>query len=222
MKDLYGVLGVAKDAAGDAVKSAYRKLAKKHHPDVGGDPEEFRALTLAYEALSDDDRRRKYDDTGDTEQPLDTTHVRALQLIGSFVDGLASQILQRDNLAQDNLVNTLRKALIDRVKDTQRARDEAQTFARRTAKLAKRFKVKKGENYIASMLETKIRGAEQIVKEASDYIELLNVAKEILADADFEVEPRPAVNTAYMLNDEEYKRMAREAFEQSRNAFFKY
>jgi DnaJ family protein A protein 2 len=68
MKDLYEVLGVARDAGGDAIKAAYRKLALKHHPDKGGDPEAFKEISKAYEVLSDDGRRKMYDITGSEEE----------------------------------------------------------------------------------------------------------------------------------------------------------
>lgn len=66
---LYEVLGVAKDAKPDAIRSAYRKLARKHHPDVNpGDKkaeERFKKIATAYEVLSDDKRRAAYDEFGE-------------------------------------------------------------------------------------------------------------------------------------------------------------
>jgi molecular chaperone DnaJ len=64
MKDYYSILGVEKDAEGDEIKSAYRKLAKQYHPDVSkedGSEEKFKEITEAYEVLSDSDKRRNYD-----------------------------------------------------------------------------------------------------------------------------------------------------------------
>lgn len=66
-KDYYRILGVDKKADGKAIKSAYRKLARKHHPDVakGKENEErFKEVTEAYEVLSDSDKRRRYDSLG--------------------------------------------------------------------------------------------------------------------------------------------------------------
>ncbi|RXK36245.1 chaperone regulator [Tremella mesenterica] len=57
-------LGVAHDATDDEIKKAYRKNALKHHPDKGGDPELFKDLTLAYEVLSDSNKRAIYDQGG--------------------------------------------------------------------------------------------------------------------------------------------------------------
>jgi hypothetical protein len=59
--DLYRVLGLTQKATAAQIKTAYRKLAKEHHPDTGGDPEMFRLVTEAYETLSDEGRRADYD-----------------------------------------------------------------------------------------------------------------------------------------------------------------
>jgi len=59
--DHYETLGVSKDATPQDIKKAYRKLAMKHHPDKGGDQEQFKRITGAYEVLSDPDKRAQYD-----------------------------------------------------------------------------------------------------------------------------------------------------------------
>lgn len=68
MADLYGVLGVERDADQDHIKRAYRKLARKLHPDINPDPEtqdHFKEITAAYEVLSDPQKRQNYDMGGD-------------------------------------------------------------------------------------------------------------------------------------------------------------
>jgi curved DNA-binding protein len=65
--DYYAVLGVPRDADPDAIRRAYRKLARKYHPDLNsdGDAEErFKELGEAYEVLSDADKRARYDRLG--------------------------------------------------------------------------------------------------------------------------------------------------------------
>lgn len=59
--DLYKVLGIGRDATNEQIKSSYRKLAIKHHPDKGGNPETFKELSRAYQILSNYDLRSKYD-----------------------------------------------------------------------------------------------------------------------------------------------------------------
>lgn len=66
MKDFYEVLGVSRTASQDEIKHAYRKQARKLHPDYAGPESEdaFKELTVAYEVLSDPDKRRTYDAGG--------------------------------------------------------------------------------------------------------------------------------------------------------------
>ncbi len=63
-KDYYDTLGVKSDASDAEIKSAYRKLARKYHPDVSkesGAEDKFKSINEAYEALREPDRRRAYD-----------------------------------------------------------------------------------------------------------------------------------------------------------------
>lgn len=60
----YETLGVPHDAPEASIKTAYRKLSAKHHPDKGGDEEKFKKLSEAYTVLSDEDKRKKYDTLG--------------------------------------------------------------------------------------------------------------------------------------------------------------
>ena len=61
MKDLYGLLGVDKNVDDNTLKKAYRKMAVKHHPDKGGDEQNFKDISEAYEILSDQNKRKTYD-----------------------------------------------------------------------------------------------------------------------------------------------------------------
>src|SRR6058998_3123727 len=67
-KDYYSSLGVAKTATDKEIKQAYRKLARKHHPDVNpGDKAaetRFKDINEAYEVLGDSAKRKKYDELG--------------------------------------------------------------------------------------------------------------------------------------------------------------
>ena len=71
-RDYYDVLGVARDASDTDIKGAYRKLARKHHPDVNKSPgavEKFKEATEAYEVLSDRKKRQVYDQFGHAGGP---------------------------------------------------------------------------------------------------------------------------------------------------------
>ena len=75
-RDYYETLGVSKTASADEIKSAFRKLARKHHPDMAkpkeksAAEEKFKQINEAYEVLSDPEKRQKYDQLGaDWNQP---------------------------------------------------------------------------------------------------------------------------------------------------------
>ena len=67
-RDYYETLGVPKTATEDEIRSAFRKLARKYHPDVAKDKkaaeEKFKEINEAYEVLSDPEKRKKYDQLG--------------------------------------------------------------------------------------------------------------------------------------------------------------
>jgi molecular chaperone DnaJ len=68
-KDYYGILGVKQGASGQDIKKAFRKLARKYHPDINPNDKaseaKFKQINEAYEVLSDKDKRKKYDKFGD-------------------------------------------------------------------------------------------------------------------------------------------------------------
>jgi curved DNA-binding protein len=71
-KDYYQTLGVPREASADDIKHAYRRLARKYHPDLNKEPEaesRFKELGEAYEVLKDAEKRAAYDDVGKRWQP---------------------------------------------------------------------------------------------------------------------------------------------------------
>lgn len=66
---LYETLGVSKEASSEEIKKAYRRLARKYHPDINkeaGAEDKFKEINAAYEILSDEQKRRQYDQYGDS------------------------------------------------------------------------------------------------------------------------------------------------------------
>ncbi len=67
--DLYSTLGVAADATAREIERRYKRLARQHHPDRGGDEEEMKAINEAWRVLGNEDARRAYDDARPSRRP---------------------------------------------------------------------------------------------------------------------------------------------------------
>jgi molecular chaperone DnaJ len=93
MRDLYEVLGVSRQASAEEIKKAYRKLARRHHPDVNpGNAEaerRFKEIQEAYAVLSAADKRRQYDQFGTVDEAEIARRWRSRRPTGGRVGGFA-------------------------------------------------------------------------------------------------------------------------------------
>src|SRR3954465_15682434 len=91
-QDLYSILGVPKEASEEDVKKAYRRLARKYHPDVNkekGAEEKFKEISAAFEVLGDPQKRELYDEFGPEalRQGFNAEAARQYRRYGGFGGG---------------------------------------------------------------------------------------------------------------------------------------
>lgn len=100
---LYEELELTPECSIDDIKQQYRTLAKKHHPDLGGDEEVFKRIKLAYEVLSDPVRRKHYDETKSTWQAPSIKTEAISTLANIFFS-----IIPNFNCNHDNLIDRMK------------------------------------------------------------------------------------------------------------------
>jgi len=170
MTILYERLGLKPGATYAAIRAAYRQLAKEAHPDAGGDPEQFAELQEAHDVLTDPDRRKVYDSTGQiTGERVDLTDQAAMQVING---GLTQMLVDDRERSTALIIEELRRAVqaaADEIGGRLRQLERAGARAARWAESAKRTKGD-GENRLKGMLLWHVRqSSEMAEKVRRDY-----------------------------------------------------
>ncbi len=192
MRNLYDVLGVNKDATKEEIKKAHRNGVKKNHPDKGGDPEMFQQVQLAYDVLSDSDRRNTYDTTGATDKPRDMF----TEMFASFIDSLISHLetSNTDNIDLIDLGKTMLQQELLNLTDKQRMVNRSLALLE---KALGRMDSKKGNTLMKDVTQSKIKGYILQLTKLEEGITFYKRAMEELQEFiyTFEQEERPLTNS---------------------------
>lgn len=202
--DLYGTLGVAKDADTAAIRKAYRKRAKDAHPDGGGSERKFALVKLAHDVLSDDERRAKYDATGDaSEHEVDNARSEALQFLGAMLEAVIAECEQVgiDPVTAD-LAATLRTRADRELASIEATRAETEKKKLKAERLLKRFIFKKkGEpNILEMIVRARITPFDRQLADLAKARDRMTAARKILDDYGFDADKAPnprSVNTFF-------------------------
>jgi len=202
--DLYGELGVPADADVAAIRKAYRRRALDVHPDHGGSPAQFAVVKRAVDVLSDPERRRKYDATGDAaETTPDIEGSQILELISAVLDSTLGQMAQRGDIErafQCNLVDLLSQqigAIRGEIKGNISRLKEALKINERLLGRFKRVRKKKGEdgeqpNRMEAVIAGRVSAIRQQIAGLEGRYAIGKKALEFLAEYDFAADAKPA------------------------------
>jgi DnaJ-class molecular chaperone len=193
--DLYEVLGLSRDAPPEGIKAAYRKMAKSGvHPDHGGSTESFALIKLAYDTLSDPERRERYDRTGKTDDQPDTLDAKALQVLFS---ALAQQIMQADQLSQSyetmDFLTMIKSSLELQKRAAENVVKSIEDTLEKRKSLSARFHSAAGKpNHISRMLDAENANALELIRAKRGEIEIIERAEEMAADHSFDFDQAQA------------------------------
>ena len=186
--ELYEALGLNRDSPIGEVHKAYRRAAKKAHPDGGGSPEQFALVKLAADTLGDETRRRKYDETGEIDEPEpDTLEANARTMALGAIAGILQEIDRRNaDYDEFDLLGDARRSLSERKATNDHQIKNTERKVARLRKAAKKFTAKKGKpNLIGPMMENQASDLERELAKAAATQAVIARALEILNDHGF-------------------------------------
>lgn len=185
--DLYKILGVARDATQKEISAAYRKLAAKHHPDRGGDPETFKPIAQAYEVLGDEERRKRYDETGEMEpQKREAFNLVARAITQVIGEGLCGGMdLEKVDILGDVVSHFTRatKTVIEAIRENKKR-------AAKLKRVAVRFSVAEGEeNLLQRLVLAPIHDIEARIKRDEENLAEIKEALAIVKKYNYRFDP---------------------------------
>ena len=191
MTDLYAELGIARDPPPSTahIRASYRRRAKKAHPDGGGSVEEFQRVTRAVDVLTDERRRRVYDETGQIdEKPLDDLDARALQFLFGQIDFVIAQVEARGLFLDEiDVVGDVRRGFDEKLRQIDQAVRKISQNKEMAEKVAAKFRAKRGKvDRIGPMYRSKAAGFAQNLVACERDREMVRRAIEILAEHEFQ------------------------------------
>lgn len=214
MTDLYAELGVprAPPPTTAQIRSAYRKRSKRTHPDGGGSVEEFQRVTTAMQVLTNEARRRIYDETGEVQDaPVDDLEQVALQFVFGEVDFVLAQVEARGMFMDDvDVIGDARIGLERKLGEIDAAVKKLQKNRETAEKVAAKFRAKRGKvDRIGPMYRVRVADLGRNLEAHAHDRRVVERAVEILGEHEFaggrrtaQRAPNPSAQTQVrMMND---------------------
>ena len=196
-KDLYEILGIGRDATKEEIKKAYRKLALKYHPDHNPGNQEaeekFKEVNMAYEVLSDPDKKKGYDETGNYDGE-DNVRKAAIDQLRSMIAQAVKQdnemsrissfgsLYESDNTLMKKIMRALAKQKADTNSSIVEARKAIKHLEEEKKKVRMKDNAKHSFNIFESTVDVLINNSKAYVAQAESQLEMLNIATELASD----------------------------------------
>jgi curved DNA-binding protein CbpA len=181
MPDHYETLGVAREATPDQIKRAYRKAAKRAHPDrSGGHEAAMSAINVAYEVLMNPTRRLRYDRTGqDNFGDIETTARN--MLVGRFIAWIQTETKTQ------GMIEEIRFGLEQEIGQLNAQREGIARIVKQARHKLTKLKYKgKGADPLRIMLEYHISAFEKQGEQTQEKLDILNATKILLDQYEFD------------------------------------
>lgn len=180
-ENLYDILGISKDVNIEEIKKAYKDIAKRVHPDKGGNTDDFLKVKLAYDILSDTVKRESYDKTGYIDPRLLSEESYALDIIKNIV----IKLINDDNINDINLIESVRNIICVDITNNKKIIKTQEKKIKKFSKLAKTVKCKKKNNYIRNLIDSEKRPCLLHIEKLKNDIKYGELAYKLMKDYEF-------------------------------------
>lgn len=190
MYNPYEILGVSHDATQETIIDAFKRLAKKTHPDNGGDETEFAKVKAAGDILRDPEKRKKFDEDGffHKNRP-DSINSMAIEKVAHFfINSIDASLDSNINLDGLDLIVGATKFFNISIKESHEQIERLKRRIKQYEKAIKRLKTKRKNDVIKNMLTHHIASVKQNIAANEEQIKIIEKAKEILNDYEFSQE----------------------------------
>lgn len=189
----YKILGVKKTTDKEEIRAAFKRLAKKHHPDVaGGENETFNRIKAAYDLLMDDKARKLYDEfgviPGDDDSAL---RMQAMQRLSGMFCQLVAEIGESGKALEETGVfglmrNYISKEIGNRESEISSLKEEEKRLVAALGTVRQRMKHKGAHNIFVATLEANIAHIPGVIAMKAREKKILEVMRAILEDYSFD------------------------------------
>lgn len=186
MANYYEILGVKPGATADQIKKAYKKRAKKLHPDVGGDVDKFQELEEAHRILSDPDERAYYDQHGKAKPAAPADQKKAM-LYNMLLGMMGMAIVQTTNPGTDHLIQRMAALITEQIANAKNDVLEMGKLLIKLGAIRKRIKHKGEENVLNSLMQQQVDRVENQIAQAKHATAMFEEGLLFLRDYDYEV-----------------------------------
>lgn len=190
--DLYDILECNRGSSRDEIRKAYRRKARKAHPDGGGSVERFGQLKLAHDTLTDDERRERYDRTGKAEESGPDDRVSAgMQMAVGAVDSVLSAMDKAGTpVWKADVIGLACEQVEGQIQQVKNHIAKGVSSIEKVEKMAKRFKVKKGRQpFLRQAMDAKVASIRDDIRVSRMHVDRLEVALGLLKDHDYDMTP---------------------------------
>lgn len=186
-KTLYDDLAIDEKATPDQIKKAFRKKAKQTHPDNGGKSDEFRAIAKAYNILSDEEKRKRYDN-GENPDHINQSNTHEQQVLSTVFCIFNNIVDQNIDLIHNNLFDIIRQTLQANQQNFRAEKNKNQKNIERYTNILRRIKKKDKSHIFIQLLDDKIKGCNAIIIQLDDNINVCEDALKLIEECEYETE----------------------------------